>query len=190
MTSAEPTIAADGLSQAFREAFRRVAATVVVVTYYSPDGGPSGMTATSVCSLSMEPPSVVVCVNRTARTYGQIAAGRRFGISLLSRSQRTIADHCSRPSSDKQLRREWLDQEAPGCGSPVLRESVAHLDCRLEAEHPGSTHAILVGHVEHALIGRIAEPLVYCDHGYRALADDESAALASLWDRVMVGTHA
>ena len=80
------------LAQGFRDAMRRLASTVTIVTTTT-DEGPSGMTATAVTSLSADPPAILVCVNRSASIHAKLELGRRFCISLLS------VDHRDLPSA-------------------------------------------------------------------------------------------
>jgi flavin reductase (DIM6/NTAB) family NADH-FMN oxidoreductase RutF len=67
-----------------RQAFRRYVSSVMVPTYTDADHHAYGMTATSVCSVSVEPPTILACVNRQARTHREIVRGRRFAVSLLA----------------------------------------------------------------------------------------------------------
>ena len=92
----------------FRQAFRRWATTVVVVTYRDDEDRPVGMTATSMSSLSADPPSLLVCINRETRAHPIITKRAAFGIDMLSIGQRPIADHCSAAGRDKLLHPSWL----------------------------------------------------------------------------------
>ncbi|MGH9054468.1 MAG: flavin reductase family protein [Acidimicrobiales bacterium] len=85
----------------FKESFRRLAAPVSVVTYLDARDNPMGVTATSMCPLSVDPPSLLICVNRTARSHGEITANGRYGVNLLSSTQQEVAERCSRPGLDK-----------------------------------------------------------------------------------------
>lgn len=147
----------------FREAFRRHAATVVVVTYQDRDGLPSGMTATSMCSLSPTPPSLFVCINREAKAHTAIIGGGRFGVDLLSIGQKPIADHCSRVGTRKNLREAWLADDA-STRTPRLRDSLAHLECDVATSYVVYSHTLFVGLIRSVWLNpRDAPPLVY--HG-------------------------
>ena len=98
-------------AELFRQAFRRHATTVVIVTYFDGTGRACGMTATSMCSLSASPPSLMVCINRASRAHAEITDAGAYGVNLLSVGQRSVALHCSRPGSDKRLRDDWLVPE-------------------------------------------------------------------------------
>ena len=93
---------------AFRQAFRRHPASVVVVTYIDATGAPRGMTATAMTALSADPPSLIVCIDRATRTYEEVMHVRTFAIDMLAASQRRISQHCSKPGADKRLDERWL----------------------------------------------------------------------------------
>lgn len=172
------------LKDAFTEAFKRFAATVMVLTYRTADGEPAGMTATSICSLSLDPVSVVACVNRTTRTYDEIADSGRLGINVLAYGQERIAEYCSRPGQDKFLLTEWL-AESDASHTPGLKGAVAHLDCTIECAYPAGTHAIFVAHVCNVVLGPDQQPLLYLDRRYRNFQTEaDEQAFDAMWERV------
>ena len=148
----------------FRQAFRRHAATVVVLTYLDSEAAPCGMTATSMCSLSADPPSLLACINREARAHAEITARGRFGVNLLSIDQRSIADHCSRAGVHKLLRESWLASDAPAEATPRLRDSLAHLECEVDTSYEAYSHSVFLGLIRSVWLNpREAPPLLY--HG-------------------------
>ena len=148
----------------FRQAFRRHAATVSVLTYHDSESAPAGMTATSMCSLSADPPSLLVCIRRDARAVAEIGDHGRFGINLLSIGQRPIADFCSRSGTHKQLRDSWLSTDVWEDTTPRLADALAHLDCRVEQSHEAFSHVIIVGVIRAVWLNpRDLPPLLY--HG-------------------------
>jgi flavin reductase (DIM6/NTAB) family NADH-FMN oxidoreductase RutF len=136
-----------------RQALRSLAGGVTIVTFRDERGEAAGMTASAVCSVSLEPPQVLACVNRASRTYAAIAAGRRFGLSILNEGQRAIAEFCARPAADKRLDRRWLDRRLPGEAPPAIAGALCHLDCAVSTSVDAGTHAILVGGVQGILLG-------------------------------------
>ena len=154
----------------FRQAFRRWATTVVVVTYRDDGGRPVGMTATSMSSLSADPPSLLVCINREARAHPVITRRAAFGVDLLTVGQRAIADQCSVAGRDKHLRDAWLDRAAPADASPRLRDSLAHLDCTMDRSFEVYSHTIMVGRIRAAWINpNEGPPLIYHGGSYGRL---------------------
>jgi flavin reductase (DIM6/NTAB) family NADH-FMN oxidoreductase RutF len=157
----------------FREAFRRWATTVVVVTYREDDGRPAGMTATSMSSLSAEPPSLLVCINRETRAHPMISRRGTFGIDMLSVSQRPIATHCSARGRDKILRDNWLGPDPRPDAPPRLAQSLAHLECRMDRSYEAFSHTIMVGVIEAVWINPLkAAPLLYHGGLYRPLESE------------------
>ena len=166
---------------AFRHAFRQLASTVAVMTLTGRDGRPHGMTVTSMCGLSLDPPTLLVCIDRSTRTYGDLVASETFGIDVLAEGQHAVAAHCARPGSDKILPRGWL-LDAGASDLPHLAGSVVRLECRIETIHPASTHDIVIGLVEAIDVDpEPLAPLLYHDGAFVRL--DPGRIPLSLADR-------
>lgn len=160
--------------QLFRQAFRRHATTVVIVTYFDGGGRACGMTATSMCSLSASPPSLLVAINRTSRAHAEITARGRYGVNLLSVGQRSAALYCSRPGSDKRLREDWLATGLPSDATPRLSEALAHLECEVQSSYEVYSHSLFLGLIHGVWLNpRDSPPLLYHGGSYSQL---ESAA--------------
>ena len=173
-------------AHAFRHAFRHLAATVAVTTLIGRDGRPHGMTVTSMCGLSVDPPTLLVCVDRSTRTHGDLLASERFGVDILAEHQHEIAAYCARRGTAKILPARWLVGPVTAT-SPHLAGTVARFDCRVETVHTASTHDIVVGRVERIdLDPEPASPLVYHDGAFVRLDRDRIplavADLAALLD--------
>ena len=167
----------------FRQAFRRHAATVVVLTYLDREGQPCGMTATSMCSLSADPPSLLACVNRETRAHAEITQGGRFGVNLLSIHQKPIADYCSKLGASKRLRDGWLSAEAPAADTPRLRDALAHLECTVDAAYTAYSHSVFVGLIQDVWLNpQDAPPLVYYGGLYGQLETAAERAERFHWE--------
>ena len=110
---------------------------------------PCGMTANAFTSVSLDPPLVLVCVNRNASIHQAVLESGSFAVSMLSARQehvaRYFADH-SRPRGPAEFAAvDW--SPAPRTGAPVLRGALAWLDCSLTAAYDGGDHAIFLGSV-------------------------------------------
>src|SRR5476649_1971230 len=114
----------------FRRAMRRVASTVHVLTTLH-QGRRFGLTATAVCSLSIDPPSLLVCVNRTSEAHDAIVASRRICINVLAEGQSAVAARFSGAFGDKGEERfveaTWY---ALATGAPALVDAAAVFDCQ------------------------------------------------------------
>jgi flavin reductase (DIM6/NTAB) family NADH-FMN oxidoreductase RutF len=138
---------------------------VAVVTTVDGQGKPHGMTMNAVTSLSLEPPQFLICIDRKARTLDAIRESACFCINYLAENQQDLAAQFARRGGD---RFSQLEYQAGKTGAPILAGTIAHVECRLRAVHPGGDHGIVVGNAVHgAATG--GDPLVYFRGQYRKL---------------------
>ncbi len=153
-------------SGAYRSAMRQLASGVAVVTVGEGDAR-NGMTATSVTSLSAEPPTLLVCANRGASSYPAFERLGAFVVNVLAADQREIADCFAGRTGAKGVERfaagDWI---ALPDGGFALAGAIAVFDCVLEERIERRSHAIVIGRVRRALIGAGAGALVYWRGGY------------------------
>jgi flavin reductase (NADH) len=133
---------------AFGDDFRRVMSAfpsgVSVVTARDSDGLPRGLTCSSLCSLSMDPPMMLVCVNRRNGSLAAIRASGGFAVNLLRAGRGVVSDEFASASADKFSRVRW--RPSPRTGLPwLLDDSLAFVDCRLVADLAAGSHTILIG---------------------------------------------
>ena len=149
----------------FRAVMGHFATGVAVITATSP-AGPVGMTANAVCSLSLDPLLLLVCFDRTARTFAVVRDTGRFGVNVLASGQ----EHLARLFASK-LPEEAKFAEVPHTvhdGIPVIEGTLAWVGCRLDRLVDGGDHEIGIGAVQTAEIaGDGDEPLVWYRGGYR-----------------------
>lgn len=169
MANEHPRTVADVEAADFRFAMSRFASGVNVITVWDGDDVPHGMTATAFCSVSVDPPQVLVCVNGETRTHRLIRASGSFGVSFLGGSSEAISVHCARPGGDKRLDPTWLVPN-PASRTPALAGALVHVDCDVVDQHPAGTHTIFVGRVRSLDQGVEEDPLVYFRGDYRRLA--------------------
>jgi flavin reductase len=146
------------LSDDFRSAMRLLAASVHVVTSRD-TGGPSGMTATAVCSLSFDPISMLVCINRSATLLEAITHSGVFALNLLSDRDQEIAFAFGR-SSERDNRfaaGDWQDLES----MPVLGSAVSNIICDSAQTQDFGSHRIIIGRVRDVRLNWTARPLLY-----------------------------
>ncbi len=150
------------LIENFRDAMRHVAATVYAVTTQV-DGERFGILATAVSSLSFDPPSLLVCVNRTASLHDPLARAETFGVNILGLGNRDVAEHFMQPLPvDRFAQGEWRNWH----GVPILESAQSSLICRTAHRHEFGTHSIFVGTLEAAKHRSNATPLTYYDRHY------------------------
>lgn len=152
---------------------RRLAAGVTIVTTRHQDTL-AGLTATSVCSLTAEPPRLLVCINRDADAHALIEASGIFAVSLLTRAHQELADRFGgRTGMFGPARFAHGDWATAVTGAPLLVGAAASFDCRLAQIVPVGTHSIFIGEVEAVQVREDGEELVYIDRGYAALTRQE-----------------
>jgi flavin reductase (DIM6/NTAB) family NADH-FMN oxidoreductase RutF len=142
---------------------RRFATGVAIVTT-SLDGRIHGFTVNAFASVSAEPPTVLICVNRIATAHPLIAASQRFCVNILALDQRKLAERFA--GGEPRSRFEGVAYTIGPSGSPVLDGTVAHVDCAVTEELTASTHTIFLGNVLDAG-WREGEPLGYFNRTYR-----------------------
>jgi len=158
----------------FREAMSRLAAAVNIVTT---DGaaGRHGFTASAVCSVTADPPTLLVCMNRSLRAYESFAQNGVLAVNVL-------------PGSDQDLSalfaggaREMVERFASGkwrtlsTGSPILESAAVSFDCRISEMKDVGSHAVLFCEVLDAAWSTVPEALVYFRRGYHHLIDQPEA---------------
>ena len=140
----------------FREVIGRFASGVTVVTTRAEDQD-FGTTASAVSSLSLEPPMMLVCLNRTSETRRAILATGWFGVNVLSETQARLADRFARKAPDKF---RDVDVVRVQSGAPLIANALARIECRVADTATGGTHTIFLGDVYHAA-GEEGAPLTY-----------------------------
>lgn len=148
----------------FKSAMSQFASGVTVVTTEH-EGKDYGMTVASFASLSLRPPLVVVCIEKSVKTHDAIAAAGRFGVSILAHAQTAISNRFASKIEDKF---EGIDVVRGALDVPLIDGAICALECRVHQQLPGGDHTIFVGEVVDARTGDGA-PLVYFRSGYRAL---------------------
>ena len=151
------------LADSFKQAMRRVASTVNVITICV-DGEPMGITATAMSSLAMDPPSLLVCVNRAASMHASMEGVTHFGVNVLHRDQEHLAQMFADRS--KQALRFATGWDVDCARPPRLTDAQASLLCRRIDHHQFGTHSIFIGVVEDVTVRPEVDPLVYLDGNY------------------------
>ncbi|TMJ17598.1 MAG: flavin reductase family protein [Alphaproteobacteria bacterium] len=156
------------LVEAFKQAMRRVAATVNVISICV-DGKPLGITATAVSVVSMDPPSLLVCVNQAASVHPKIENVVHFNVNVLHRDQAEVATiFADRRLEAQRFVRGWDND----CVTPPrLRNAQASILCRRIDHHRFGTHSIFIGVVEEVVMREEVAPLVYLDGKFGGCAD-------------------
>ena len=146
-------------AQQFKEGMRQLTAGVTIVTT-AIGSERRGLTATAVCSLSAEPPTLLACVNREAGAHDPTLQSRVFCVNLLATHHRKLAALFADP--DKSAERfesgKWGTLES---GAPVLMDSLASFDCILGQTMRAETHTVLTGRVQAVRLDESLQALLY-----------------------------
>ena len=151
----------------FKQAMRQCAGAVALVTVGAEHGRRTGLTVTSACSLSDNPPSLIVCVNRNASAHTRIREEGAFAINFLHEDHAMLALTFSGQKGVNGDDRFGFGQWTRGAtGAPVLADAAAAFDCVLAQEFETRTHSIFVGEVRDVTHAAQATPLVYLRSGF------------------------
>lgn len=156
-------------SDQIRHALGHFATGVTVVTSLGTEGVPVGTTASAVSSLSLDPPLLLVCLARSSATLAALHAHGAFAVNVLGAHQRELSARFARSGSAAS----WNDvsYRVSDRGLPLLRGSVATIECSLERCLDGGDHEIVIGRVRDLdLATGGMEPLLHYRGAYAGLA--------------------
>jgi flavin reductase (DIM6/NTAB) family NADH-FMN oxidoreductase RutF len=168
-------------SAAFREALAHFASGVTIVTAHGSEGL-VGFTATGFTSVSLSPPLILVCVNKTASAYDGVIGASHFAVSVLGEDQRWLAERFATSGIDRfqgvtlhpgiAFQGGALSLPAPAPQAlplPLISGALAHIECRPHARHDAGDHTLLVGEVLCASTST-GRPLLHFARNFGALA--------------------
>ena len=150
-------------------------AVVSTLTDSAQDFKYAGMTVNSFTSLSLEPPQILISIDKNSTTAGFLLKAGVFALSILSDEQAELSDRFAgrTPLPSHGDRFVGVEYETAVTGAPILHDTLAWLDCRVQTVHDGSTHWIVIGEVVASGHQReAADPLIYFNRGYSALAPE------------------
>ncbi|HEV7838238.1 MAG TPA: flavin reductase family protein [Gemmatimonadaceae bacterium] len=149
----------------FRSVLGRFPSGVTVVTTKNVDGSDEGMTVSAFCSLSLNPPLVLICIEKNASAYRALTASPGFVVNILAASQEQIARRFAIVDID---RFEGVGYSRSQNGFAVLDDVLGVIECATFAMHDAGDHTIIVGEVE-AARAQSGTPLLYYRGGYAQL---------------------
>lgn len=148
----------------FRQALRRFASGVTVVASIAEDGTPRGIVMTAVMSLSFDPPSMLIAINRSASLLPAVEHSGRFSINVLGSDSK---DWCHAFATSDVAERfadeDWVRDDN---GVPVLREALASMVCDVDQAEPFGSHMVIRGLVRSTTFRQDAKGLIYLDGRY------------------------
>ncbi len=154
-------------SKELRRVMGLFATGVTVLTTRDNHGRPYGLTANAVSSLSLNPPLLLICIDRKAETHPHFLDSRCFVVNILGEHQEAISTRFAKSGGDKF---SDLPHSLNQAGVPILEGTLAHLECSITETLEGGDHVIHIGHVEHAE-SRGGRPLLFFEGRYRHVRD-------------------
>ncbi|MCS6932250.1 MAG: flavin reductase [Acetobacteraceae bacterium] len=153
--------------QSFRNAMARLGAAVTIVTTDGP-GGRAGLTASAVCSVTDDPPTLLVCINRAASAAPAFRANGVLCVNLLSAAQQRLSNRFAgleeaRTMEERFALGQWRRGET---GAPVLEGAVASLECRIADIVEKGTHSVFFAEVQSVAFGPEGPALVWWGRHY------------------------
>jgi flavin reductase (DIM6/NTAB) family NADH-FMN oxidoreductase RutF len=155
----------------FRQVMGNFATGITVVTTLDKSGKPYGLTVNSFTSVSLDPVLVLVCLDNKLSGLQSFIDSKHFGVSMLSDAQEDVSRMFAKKDSERPAS---IYFQGELLGVPLLRNSIAVMECEVVAKHPAGDHTIFVGRVEHADVLEAAKPLLYFRGKYQHL--EEKAA--------------
>lgn len=152
--------------EAFRSALRRFASGVTIVTVASGDEL-HGMTASSFASVSLTPPLVLVCLDKSSRTLTLVSETKSFAVNVLRSGQEEVSRAFAAPGLKPFAS---VSHRFGANGAPVLDDAIAVLECTTYRLFEAGDHEVVLGEVT-AASAPGGDPLVYYDGAYRSLSD-------------------
>lgn len=158
----------------FRKALGRFATGVTVITVAGGQCQVHGMTANAFTSVSLEPPLILVCIDRRARTLPLVHAKDRFGVNVLSDDQQALAVYFAQTTQDHDSAQQLNAHFAfTPRGTPLLDPCLAQLECCVVSSQFAGDHTIFLAHVEEAFV-REGRPLLFYAGRYREIGEEPS----------------
>lgn len=159
------------------QAMRRLAKSVTIIST-SNGAERFAMAATAVDSLSTEPPSLLICVNKTASSHAALATGAGFCVNILGVDQQELAHLCSGAIKGEARfgSGNWLSSDD---GIPYLGDAQSAILCRQDGHFSYGTHTVFIGRIVQIHTSATITPLVYLDGNYTTTAQPASSLAAA-----------
>ena len=152
-------------SEEFRTALSRFASGVTVVTSRDMEGRFHGITVSAFCSLSLDPPRVLICVEKTTGSFLALKTSDHFVVNMLSAEQRPISELFA---SQLPTKFDAVEFDEGIDGIPILLGCLTNLECRIISSFDGGDHSIFVGEVERTIV-HDGDPILYFRGEYRTI---------------------
>jgi flavin reductase (DIM6/NTAB) family NADH-FMN oxidoreductase RutF len=150
---------------AFRAVLGRFSSGVTVVTTIDASGEDRGMTVSAFCSVSLDPPLILICVDHAASIHDTMSRATDFTVNILSEGQEALARRFAGPDPD---RFDGTGFSRGANGVAILDDVLGYVQCRVTNRHSTGDHDVIIGEVEEAMADE-GRPLLYYRGGYAQL---------------------
>jgi flavin reductase (DIM6/NTAB) family NADH-FMN oxidoreductase RutF len=155
-------------AQELRRVMGMFATGVTVLTTRDAQGRPYGLTANAVTSLSLDPPLLIICIDKRAETHPHFFDSRCFVVNILAEDQAELSAHFAKSGGEKFGTLPFSTNQD---GVPVLEGTLAHVECRIVETYDGGDHVIHIGEVQNAEV-RGGRPLLFFQGKYWHMRTD------------------
>tara|TARA_B100000902_G_scaffold18579_1_gene22279 strand:- start:2162 stop:2650 length:489 start_codon:yes stop_codon:yes gene_type:complete len=157
--------------ETFKELMKRFASGVTLITFEN-EGKLSGLTVSSFCSLSMNPPLILICIDKKIPSHDSLKNGGSFGVNICTSEQGKLAWDFANSNIDKNELILSLNHRITDDKVPLLNDCLASMECTLKETYEGGDHTIFVGQIESGDFSEKSDPLVYYKSGLGNFTSD------------------
>lgn len=148
----------------FKIGMRKYIYSVSVISNMQSNGRKNAITVSSVTSISINPPSIIVCINKKSSIHESLILDSKFCINLVNEQQRDIAEICSDPN---RINERFKDIEWIGDKPPIMMNALVNIICKVDKIVEYKTHAIVIGLVQKIKNSEHKNPLMYQEGMYK-----------------------
>ena len=148
----------------FKELMKRFASGVTLITFEN-GGKYSGLTVSSFCSLSMNPPLILICIDKKIPSHNSLENGSSFGVNICNSEQGKLAWDFANSNVDKNELILSLNHKVTENKVPLLTDCLASMECTIKEAYEGGDHTIFIGQIEQGNFNEESEPLIYYKSG-------------------------
>lgn len=152
----------------FRQTLGKFASGVTVVTVTDVDGSHHGLTVSAFSSLSLNPPYILICIDKRSSSIPVIERVKAFGVNILASDQQHLSNQFASKREDKFT---GVSFEKGPLGMPLLDGALANVECSLTQAVDGGDHVIFIGQMESSSLDDLKQPLVYFSGNYASLTE-------------------
>ena len=149
----------------FRNTLAKFCTGVTIVTTKNQEGM-HGLTVNAFTSVSLDPPLILVCIQKNGLSHSTLSECEAFVVNILSEEQKELSDRFANPALDSEERFQDLSFRVSENGIPILAGNLGHLECRVVNQFKGGDHTIFVSQVENAGFSEEKRPLLFYESRY------------------------